>query len=250
METMHDNPAALAFIERGLILLSHLQGKGDVPMSEGLTLPLYVQDDGAIALGGMASNIENIAPAGREGLFRYAAEVGVGYELLPGFGLGVSVSGSRIIGPGIRSQAVATAFGMVYSPLPQISYAAVFHGGGNVRSGSTEGIPEVYLLDSRRTIEVGISMRHPSPLSMRKPILSLSLANEKIIGSDGLLYRGGIELFPFDFLALRAGYIVGGGIDRPTFGTGIIFGVVRTDYAFSREIDHAGHHALSISWEF
>jgi hypothetical protein len=78
-------------------------------------------------------------------------------------------------------------------------------------------------------------MRFPSQDTTRKQFLGITIANEKILGQDGLIYRGGIEVFPSSVLALRLGYEVGPELSGYACGAGLVVNVVRLDYALSRQ---------------
>jgi hypothetical protein len=98
-----------------------------------------------------------------------------------------------------------------------------------------------------RRLRVGVAMRYPSPVSLRRPVLTVAAANEKILQTDGLVYRGGIEVVPVDFLALRLGYAVGNALHAPACGVGAMIGMVRLDYAFAKEGVPTGVHHAAIS---
>jgi hypothetical protein len=77
--------------------------------------------------------------------------------------------------------------------------------------------------------------------------VTLSLANEKIFGEAGLLYKGGLEVCPFAFLALRWGYLAGLNVALARYGAGIRTDVVQLDYAISPSLNDVQFQQLTLS---
>jgi hypothetical protein len=130
-----------------------------------------------------------------------------------------------------------------------ISYGAVFHGVGTAidwkAAADSTALP--WKADRRR-IGVGVAMRYPSPASLRRTILSVCFSNEKALGEDGVIYKGGAEIFPVRVLALRMGYSVAPETNALSLGVGVTVGALQFDYALSRRDAGEGLHFASVSF--
>ena len=79
----------------------------------------------------------------------------------------------------------------------------------------------------------------------------ISLANEKIFGTRGLYYKGGIEIRPLDFLELRFGYLAGPSLWSARYGVGLLGEGITLQYAaYPQHITHRLFQQLSVSVNF
>ena len=93
-------------------------------------------------------------------------------------------------------------------------------------------------------------MRFPS--TSNATVFTLSVVNEKVFGQDGILYKGGMEVYLMKFLGLRGGYIFEpnlGGSAR--FGLGLRSDHFQLDYSISpnKSTDLAYHVSLAITFK-
>ena len=199
-------------------------------------------------MGVAASSVGYVSGSGHGKMFSYGCDIASGYEIVPRLAVGGLVSVRWGASNGVSASAVSSSVGFLYSPSPEISYAIAFLGAGTGIGTRPSGDSLViYQRGLERRLHVGASMRYPSSASLRRPILSISLSNEKTFDVDGLVYRGGIEVFPIGELALRVGYTVGPDIGAPSYGTGLLMGRVRIDYAFARRDLDERTHQVSVS---
>lgn len=121
--------------------------------------------------------------------------------------------------------------GLVYAPDDNVSYGLVFRGLGNETTYEIIETEQTTLGSRLATqvLEVGATFRFPIE---NRTYLSLSFANEKRFGEDGLWYKGGVEIIPVSFIDIRGGIMVN--FDQslfiPRIGLGINTGVLQIDY--------------------
>lgn len=140
--------------------------------------------------------------------------------------------------------------GALYSPSESISYGATLRGLGRSiiyeihESGRT-------ILGSqglRQSLEIGATLHFP--VDTDHTFLSLSLANEKRFGEDGIWYKGGVEVRPWEILALRTGILFHpeDQLNIPRFGVGLVQGTFKLDYMISyRNLPHERFHQLGLT---
>lgn len=142
--------------------------------------------------------------------------------------------------------------GLVYAPEGPVSYGLVFRGLGNkttyeiIETGQTT-------LDSRlatQILEVGATLRYPIE---ERTFLSISFANEKRFGEEGLWYKSGIEITPFPLINIRGGAIVN--FDQsdfiPRVGLGINTSLFRIDYMIAPNNSIGEHfHQFGLTFQF
>lgn len=236
--SMYSNPALTAFNRNpSAIELSALyQNKQNMKMGQ-LLAPLFNNRKQSFNAGflfhligsdylGLDQNTFKKAPS------YYRFDLNYARALSSTFSIGATSGAAYSISDSTQTWSNSSAIGIYYSPTPTVSYGAVFKGGF---SGS------YYIYDSETTslqkndlpksFEIGVRLRYPT--IARSPFLTLSFANEKVIGQHGLWYKGGIELLPINFLAIRSGYIYGPELQGARFGIGFNLGNFRLDYAIS-----------------
>ena len=212
-------------------------------MSEMFDFPILSAEGMGMAMSLGISHRGYLTDSRNGRVMGYGGDIAIGQEVSAHLAIGALLSVKQSVSNVSVVSAIASTFGVLYAPSPEISYTAVFNGAGSgIRYGSNADSPDTSCSTSSD------SMRFPSAASMRKPFLLLALSNEKIIGEHGLVYRGGIEVLPSDFLALRFGYGSGAETNTIAFGVGLAISGVRVDYALSREDPHGIHYA-SVSIE-
>lgn len=149
--------------------------------------------------------------------------------------------------------------GLLYVPSSLISYGLVYKGTA-ITEGRMGAKPVYILTEENETVvagvyaphrlEVGLTLRFPS--LAKYPDFLLSVSNEKIFGTDGLIYKAGMEVYVQNFLALRGGYFYSPFAEGGRLGAGLMLNAFRLDYAFvPGDIDLNGtSHQVSISLGF
>ncbi|MCH8567125.1 MAG: hypothetical protein LAT67_02620 [Balneolales bacterium] len=162
----------------------------------------------------------------------YHADIAYAFAFSEVFSLGVNQRIAYALNKGTNDWAYSADFGLVYAPAENISYAIVFRGLGNeisyeiAEAGAT-------ILGSKlmqQSLEVGATFRFPT--EGERTFLTISFANEKEFGNSGLWYKGGMELLPFSFLAIRGGLLfnLDDSVFIPRTGIGFVFSFGRFDY--------------------
>ena len=214
--------------------MSHRQEATIHGMSENASIPFILGAGEAIGIGVTVDHVGYIgdnSPANFRAM-QYGYDIAYGREIIPTLSIGAGI-GVRYGRSDVSSLlAVSSTTGIIYSPAPEISYGAMFTGLGNgivyasdlkTTSLSTARLP--------RKLLAGLTLRFPGTL--QRTIFTISAANEKIFGEDGIRYMGGIELYPVRFLTLRTGYLYTNAFAAATFGLGIQLGGMHLDYSIS-----------------
>jgi len=126
--------------------------------------------------------------------------------------------------------------GLVYAPDDPVSYGIVFRGLGlettyeNLETGHTTLGSRM----ARQILEIGLTFRYPVE---ERTYLSISFANEKRFGEEGLWYKGGIEIIPVSSFNIRGGVISNFNQSRyiPRIGFGVNVSVLQIDYMMAPE---------------
>ena len=237
VSNMYENPATLAFMETSSIFLNHSQGTQSNGTEENLAYPLFLPGSMVIAFGG------ELYQAGYFPQYKSYDEriIELGYDvafagaIIPSLSFGGVASVRHGTDPlGWGAWGAHYTFGLDYAPTGDVSYGLVYDGLGTglaypLDSNSSLVVPKS--VQMTKTLTLGAAMRYPSSESLRSPILILSMASEKMFGTKGIFYRGGIEIRPIEFLQLRFGYMMGPGIAEPRYGFGIVEHLISVEYA-------------------
>ncbi len=97
-----------------------------------------------------------------------------------------------------------------------------------------------------RSIILGASWHYPT--THDRIVFNYFLAGEKIIGVDQVVYRMGLELLPWKFLAIRGGVVSGPVTSVGRFGIGILTSVVEIDYALVSSVVENRMHTVTVSF--
>ncbi len=139
--------------------------------------------------------------------------------------------------------------GLLYSPDGAVSYAISFRGLGQDVTVFNDGSGEELQYDlMRQVLEIGATLRYPE--YEKRHFLSFSLSNEKRFGEDGMWYKGGLEVLPVSFLALRTGIMLQTEERKlvPRFGIGAYVSFLRFDYSIGpNELNGVRFHQFGLS---
>ena len=221
ISSMFENPAAVTFLEAPSVMLNHVQGDSS-EMQENLSFPVLYDNSDMLAVGTELYTIGELSKS------NYAKRYEVGYDLAFGrklssvFGLGGSFSFRHgVASNNMQTNAASYTLGVEYAPSADVNYGLTLGGIGTGADFVTTvaGVTPIQS-ELSKVLEVGALMRFPSSSSLRPPFLVLALASQKEFGSPGATYRGGIEYYPVNFLALRLGYVAGQTRPEQRFGIG------------------------------
>jgi hypothetical protein len=242
---MYWNPASAPFLDHSAVILDHYHESQTGVMNDVVATSVHVTDEDAITLGGDLSHLGYLASSRSSGLRAIQSGLHLGYAriLYPGVSVGLTATANYIDLQENRRWTSSWMAGLTYFPSPEISYGLVFRDvvhGAQVEQSSVAVREEL-----PRRLEMGISMRYP--VSRARRIVTISLGNEKFFGESGLLYKGGVELYPIPFLALRWGYLAGPDIAEPRYGLGVRTEAVQLDFAISPKRDDVQFQQVTLS---
>jgi hypothetical protein len=257
---MYWNPASLSFLqERSVVLnysLERIHGRDNV-MNENIALSLIDEKEFAVGLGATYSHVGHIE----------AGSPLSGYNFNQGsFDLALAMAPSRFFSIGILSTirhgragsqsttVVSAVLGMMNYPSPELSYGLVYQGLGDGIEYSFD--PSGFQTNPIKmrlphSLQLGITMRFNgfNTLDVR-PTVVVSVATQKMFGTEGFILKGGVEVWPISFLALRIGYWAGTQTVAAKYGCGVRLEQWRLDYGVSPTELEPIFHQVSLSYCF
>jgi hypothetical protein len=163
-----------------------------------------------------------------------------GFELRGGFSYGRVISEDLSMGATVEflnattdvepTSAVSFDIGFAYTPGKYIRAGFSLRGlGTDYRVDAPVLEPDQY--DARLPRLLGLGVTFDYPIADRTQRIVIHFQNDKFIGQRGILYRFGLEYYPFLPLGLRLGLVVRGAEVSPRVGLGMAFWMVTIDYA-------------------
>ena len=185
-------------------------------------------------------------------IIMYRGELAYAYAFSNYFSLGALQSISLTSNKDSQNWNYYTDLGLVYAPDGTVSYGMVFRGLGHETAYEIIESGETILSrrNARKILEIGITLQYPI---QERTYLSISFANEKRFGEDGLWYKGGFEIIPLSFIDIRAGAMVNfeQSLFMPRFGLGINTNVIRFDYMIAPgKVNGEQFHQLGLTLQF
>lgn len=166
-------------------------------------------------------------------VLRYQGEIAYAITFSEYFSIGTlqSISFTSTTNGRAKYRSYVADIGLVYSPTGPVSYGMVFRGLGHETNFEVIENEQTRLEGRLATqvLEVGATIRYPIE---DRTYLSISFANEKRFGQDGLWYKGGLEITPFSFIEIRAGGRVNFNRSHfiPRVGLGVNTGMLQINY--------------------
>jgi opacity protein-like surface antigen len=176
-------------------------------------------------------------------------------KLAPSFSVGLKLNTNYGSTVSANSYTYNTSLGVIYAPSSMVSYGLVYKGtrfqnewlgSGLLYFKTDEGQTQISTVELPQRLEIGTTLRFPS--LAETPDFVLSFSNEKLFGKSGLVYRGGIEIFPFKKVSLQGGYFYSAFVKGGRLGFGLHFDPLKINYAFTNNnLDQSGKtHLLSV----
>lgn len=190
----------------------------------------------------------------------YSLDLAYTQLVSPTFSFGAKVSSTYGTTEQNDAWTANASLGLFYAPTSSISYGIIYKGTGYQTDWLGSGLQYSRLVGSEHTdvitaerphrLELGATLRFPSLSNY--PDFVLSFTNEKLFNMPGLVYRGGIELYLIESIALRGGYFHSSYIQGGRVGLGLHFNPISIDYAYApTNLELTGQtHQLSISANF
>jgi hypothetical protein len=246
---MFGNPASLNHLRETGVILTHVLDEGSHGQTDQVTLAVFSGAMFALAVNATYTHGGELRP---EGFSPFPIKESGG-----DFAFSMAIIPTLSIGAmgGVRKTEIASLpstnewgqAGMFYYPMPGIAYGIVYR----VRTGSIywfangqnglEREPTV-----RQNVEIGATMNFPA--RSERPVVTLALSAEKYYPGVALFStKGGLEVLPLPFLALRMGFKVGSVERVARYGIGIMVGPVRLDAAVGPSRTDAQFAGLSLA---
>ncbi len=219
--TIYSNPAALAYLERSSAILNHSQERLINQMAENIVVPITARNAEALVIGLTLGHVGylDLGTTSDFKVIQYGYDLAYAREISPTVSLGASINVRYARSSSSNTWGTSSSLGIFYVPSQQVSYGAVVGGlGSGILYNSDRVTTTLSSENLPRTLQVGLEMRFPEGPKPR--LVTIALSNEKLFGTDGIRYKGGVELHLLKYLALRGGYFVEPGLQAPRFGVG------------------------------
>lgn len=268
ISSININPANLSFLKSPLMVnFNSSQNWNNNLKVETLTVPVFMSRNHHIAgqvsyhhRGPEQTNFLNPSPQPNPELELFQADFAYAWSYEDVLSLGIMGNFTFAEYRDLNIMSFFPAVGVLYAPSDWISYAMAMRGLGLGESLIYEideqGETRMDHQDMRESLEIGATLH--LPVDQDRTVVSISLANEKRFGESGLHYKGGVEVKPIPYLALRTGVIlhqsVRNGQDEtftPRFGIGIGKNRFMLDYGISyRNQPNERFHQLGVAIRF
>ncbi|MBD3615420.1 MAG: hypothetical protein HUJ22_02525 [Gracilimonas sp.] len=262
---LYSNPALIALNTLSTkAMINSIYNKSKNIAVENITVPVKLAPNKNMIIG--ATFHHQVKPDSRlsdySSLYfnQYTLDVGYGQSLIEDVYVGLNIRSYMGVTESTTTWSGDASLGIVYTPSPLVSYGAVYRGTGyqNHRIGHgiiyyrtvNDDITRMETVKLPQRLEIGATLRFPS--IREYPNFVLSFSNEKLFGEEGLVYRGGLEVYIKDIFRLRGGYFHSIPIQGSRIGFGLLLDPVKVDYTFSiNNLDRSGQtHQMSISLNF
>jgi hypothetical protein len=256
--TIYWNPAGLPYVFYTQVVASFASEKlptSDFITTENMAVPLPRLGDWAFGLGGTLHQVGSLDSQSPLKGLRYSQvgfDVAAARVIIPAFSVGAAIRTRYGRNNYSSLWAVSGSLGIFYAPQPGMTYGFVYQGMGSGIDYPYYQTTDVFDLTRSnlpRTFQAGLSMRYPEN-PMEPQVVTICFTNQKIIGVGGLVYKMGLEVFPFPFLALRGGYWTGPISSAAKIGGGVRFGSFQLDYAYAGSDEEPKFHQLTIAFTF
>lgn len=260
LSVININPAGLSFVQDyKTIEVNVSQNWNTNILLENFTLPAFKFDNHAIATqfaihhdrGLESLNILGTHPMPQPKVTMYQADLVYSFTVQDVLSFGILNNFSFAENSIAQYWTYHPVFGVMYAPTQSVSYGMTFRGLGRSVVYNVVNSTRLTTLgsqDLREVLELGAAFQFP--VDTDDTYLSISLANEKRFGEEGIWYKAGLELKSFSYLALRSGLIFQPETDvyAPRFGIGVVSDLLTLDYAisYSKEL-YERYHQLGIT---
>lgn len=250
---MYFNPASLSFLRQQSVIANYaiekLDGRDNV-MTENVTFPVVPLPDLTVGIGLSFSHVGFVSSDGPFAGFnfhRYVLDLGVSRLLSRPLSVGIAIGVPYVDGGGHSAVGFTSTLGMMYAPSRGLYYGIAYHAPGwQTEQDIVNGENSVRRIPLKHSLEIGIGLHLPT--TSDNYVASLVLGNEKTFGENGLVYKGGVEVLPLQFLALRVGYWIGPNTVAGRYGVGFTFAGIDLGYAISPSSSEPRFHQLSLSY--
>ncbi len=259
--TIGINPALSGILNNGREMHLNSYHNWDTNlMQHDITLPSIILDKhhftarvGATTNGYDGINYLGSARLPEPDVEQYFTELAYAYAFSSVFSMGVLQSVTYTFNDETNFLTYFADFGLVYTPNENISYGLAVRGVGRDSHYRINEGDEIILFHQRlgQTLDLGSTFRFTTD---KRTFLSISLANEKRFGEDGIWYKGGIEYLPVPAISIRTGALfhIGQDLFLPRLGLGFdTGGYFNINYMVApRNIRGENFHQLGLTFQF
>jgi hypothetical protein len=241
------NPASLVYLQSVSVDATVGARMDNRAMTGGVTLPLAAREQYGIAVSGYSALFDRADWSAKTGTV-YGGTMSCAARVTPTFSVGALYTMQTGTYAGTTVTGHNFGIGMMYTALPAFTYGAaltgigsgiVYHQTDSVRSIDRQG-------ELPRSITLGAEWHYPT--THDRIMFNYFLAGEKIIGVDQVVYRMGLEILPWKFLAIRGGVVSGPITSVGRFGFGIRTSIVDIDYAVASSRAEDRVHSVTVSF--
>jgi hypothetical protein len=253
---MYTNPATLAnLLNRTAVVSVSLERvlSTDNIMNENVSVPISLQKDLNLGFGLTYSHVGHIrpeSPLSGMSYKQFGLDAGFAWSIFRALSLGVGVRANLGATDDGTRYSVSSSMGLYYFPTQEFGYGISLQGLGNELDYTYDSLLSQSISERRnrdKSLQVGVTWHYRG--NSNRPLVTIAMANQKIFGANGMIYKGGIEGMPVSFLALRLGYWVGESTVAPKFGLGLKLQPFSIDYSVSPNSLEPVSHQLSISYD-
>jgi hypothetical protein len=248
--SMYGNPGSLGSLRARSVVVTHYAEWATRTASELLAVPISVDDDLTLAVAGvLGHNGRLLGLDGTEFAFSYSGgDVAGAYRIMPTLALGMLVGAREYVFGDNRMMAGWLHVGVLYNPTPGVTYGITYRARGSavrVIGGQSATLERESQWPA--DLEIGAAMTYPARSG--SPIVSFSLSTEKNFPAiQRFNTKGGLEVYPVQYVALRIGYKVGSSNNVARYGAGIRLGRFHMDAGIAPSSAEDRAHTFSLSY--
>jgi hypothetical protein len=254
--TLYWNPAGLSYLMWTSVPMTvgveDLENQ-NYAVTANVVVPLPHVKNWAFAVGGTTHQFHqsgNASPLRGLSYSQNDLTGGVSYRIIPALSLGATVR--ALVGQSAAKSlwAFSGSLGLIYEPQPGVGYGLVLQGlGDGVRYPyeNPNDLNDIHVGSLPRSMQVGLSISFPTT-TPESPSLILALANQKIFGESGVIYKLALEYWPISAFAVRSGYWVGPSSVSGKYGATLRISTFQVDYAISPGKSEPRFHQLTLSY--
>jgi len=248
--SMYGNPGALGFLRNTSIVLTHQVEWTTQSAMEQVAVPYQLSRDVSLGISAVVARDGRLSGLdGTEFAFKsYGVDLGSSIRVIPTLTVGLLLGARKFT---FADQTMTTGWvqtGVLYNPTPGITYGVSYRIRNSllcVIAGSHASLEREPTWPGE--LEIGAAMTFPAHSGV--PMVSLALTTSKNFPSiQRFNTKGGLEVYPVPFLALRLGYKVGSSVNVGRYGAGVKVGRLQMDIGIAPSAAEERSHIMSLSY--
>lgn len=250
--SMYGNPASLSYLYNESVVVSDYITWTVKSHTISAATPIFLNQDFHFGVGASYESNGKIFQESGNGIpmKSYEFDIAASSRVIPTLSVGVLGGVRKFTFADLSRPSEWAQLGVFYNPLPGIAYGLVYryrNGLAFVKAG--DALSLVRYQNTPADLELGAAMTYPS--NAASPIVSLALSTVKTFPSaERFNIKGGLEVYPIRYVALRLGYKVGSTTNVPRFGIGVHVRNFRCDFGIGPNQSDDQFHGFSLSYSF